>query len=115
MNQIQVALVPIVVLVVAPLFSYMVQLTLSRVNEFNADLGSAELMGSPQPLISALSKIEYDRKGFFAYLFPRKTLSDESSLFRTHPPTEERIRRLREIQAEDPGIYSRYGNRLVQY
>lgn len=99
MNQIQVAVLPIVVLIVAPLFSYMVQLTLSRVNEFNADLGSAELLGSPEPLISALSKIEYDRKGFFGYLFPRKALGDESSLFRTHPPTDERIRRLREIQA----------------
>jgi len=115
MNQIQVALVPIVVLIVAPLFSYMVQLTLSRVNEFNADLGSAELMGSPQPLISALSKIEYERKSFWGYLFPRKTLTDESSLFRTHPPTEERIRRLREIQVENPEVDSRSGHRFAIY
>jgi heat shock protein HtpX len=115
MNQIQVAFVPIAVLIFAPLFSYMVQLTLSRVNEFNADLGSSELMGSPQPLISALSKIEYERKGFFGYLFPRKTFVDESSLFRTHPPTEERIRRLREIQAENPAVFRRYGHRLASY
>lgn len=104
-NQIQVALVPIIVLISAPLFSYMVQLTLSRVNEFNADLGSAELMGSPEPLISALSKIEYDRKGFLGYLLPRKAFRDESAMFRTHPPTEERIRRLHEIRIGNPYDY----------
>jgi heat shock protein HtpX len=114
MNQVQVALIPVFVLIFAPMFSWIVQLTLSRVNEFNADLGSAELLGSPEPLISALSKIEYDRKGIFAYLFPRKALRDESSLFRTHPPTEERIRRLRAIRAANhPWSYGSMGQRAV--
>lgn len=100
MNQVKVAVLPILILVFAPLLSTLVQLTLSRVNEFNADLGSAELLGTPDPLISALSKIEYDRKGLWGYLLPRRAIRDESSLFRTHPPTEERIRRLKEIRPE---------------
>lgn len=89
---------PIGVLILAPSLSYLVQLSLSRINEFNADLGSAQLLGSPEPLISALSKIEYGQRGFFGHLFPQKRPANESSLFRTHPPTDERIRRLKKIR-----------------
>lgn len=102
MSQVKVAVLPIMILIFAPLLSYAVQMTLSQVNEFNADLGSAELLGTPDPLISALAKIEYDRKGLWGYLFPRRAMRDESSLFRTHPPTEERIRRLKEIRPGKP-------------
>lgn len=97
-NQVKVALFPILILVFAPLLSYAVQMSLSRVNEFNADLGSAELLGTPEPLISALVKIERDRKGVWGYLFPRRAMRDETSLFRSHPHTDERIRRLKEIR-----------------
>ena len=111
-GQVRIAFLPLVLLIFAPLVAYIVQLTLSRVNEFNADLGSAELLGSPDPLISALSKIEYHRRGFFGYFFQRKNLYDESSLFRTHPPTEERIRRLQAIRESYPYDYG--GNQRPQ-
>lgn len=101
-NGIYVNVMLIAVLIIAPFFSYLVQLTMSRNNEFNADLGSAELLGSPEPLISALSKIDYDTKGVKGFFFPTKTSNDVSVLFRTHPPTEERIRRLSDIRAVNP-------------
>lgn len=97
-SQVSISWLPIAVLVFAPSLSYLVQLSISRVNEFNADLGSAQLMGSPEPLISALSKIEYGQRSIFGNFFGQKTPNDESSLFRTHPPTRERIRRLKEIR-----------------
>lgn len=62
-GELKVSLIPVAVLIAAPFFSLFIQLTLSRVREFHADLGSAELLGSPIPLISALKKIEYDHKG----------------------------------------------------
>ncbi|GAB6094906.1 zinc metalloprotease HtpX [Desulfatiferula olefinivorans] len=101
-SQVTVSWLPIALLIMAPSLSYLVQLGLSRVHEFKADLGSAEIMGSPEPLISALAKIEYGRPGFLGYWFPMKRPETESVLFRTHPPTAERIRRLKEIRPHYP-------------
>lgn len=98
LSQISISWLPIAVLILAPSLSFLIQLSLSRVNEFNADLGSAKLLGSPEPLISALSKIEYGQRGFFGYFFPQRKSDNESALFRTHPPTEERIRRLKAMR-----------------
>lgn len=99
-SDVSIGWLPIAVLVFAPTLSYLVQLTISRVREFNADLGSAELTGSPEPLISALTKIEYGQQDLLDYLFFRKRNKGESSLLSTHPPTEERIRRLKGVRAK---------------
>lgn len=99
-NQVAVSWVAIAILIFAPTLSFLIQLGLSRVNEFNADMGSAEILGSPGPLISALSKIETSRHGILDRFFLRKRNSDASALFRTHPPTVERIRRLRDMQVD---------------
>lgn len=78
---------------------------LSREREFSADKGSGELTGSPEILANALEKIDALTKGIVmrganvnnAHLFcicPAGV--DFKSMFNSHPPIEERTRRLRE-------------------
>jgi heat shock protein HtpX len=104
LSQVTIHWLPIAVLIMAPSLSYLVQLGLSRVHEFKADLGSAEIMGSPEPLISALAKIEYGRPGFLGHWFAAKQSENDAILFRTHPPTAERIRRLKEVRPLYPAL-----------
>jgi len=89
--------IPLIVMVFAPLISDLVQLGLSRVREYDADLGSAVLLGDARPLASALAKMEHYRHNFLGGLFVPVQKIPEPSLLRTHPPTEERIRRLLEF------------------
>jgi heat shock protein HtpX len=88
---------PLIVMVFAPLLSDLIQLGLSRVREYDADLGSALLLGDAKPLASALSKMEHYKHSYFGGLFIPVQRIPEPSLLRTHPPTEERIRRLLEF------------------
>ncbi len=89
--------------ILAPVAAMMVQLAVSRSREFEADASGAELARSPHGLASALQKIEEYGKRIpmpvspaTSHLFIVRPLSREvlSGLFRTHPPTRERIRRL---------------------
>jgi len=89
--------IPLIVMVFAPLISDLVQLGLSRVREYDADLGSAVLLGDARPLASALAKMEHYRHNFLGGLFVPVQKIPEPSLLRTHPPTEERVRRLLEF------------------
>jgi heat shock protein HtpX len=85
----------ILLLIAAPTINVLLQLALSRTREYRADLGAAELMGDPEPLASALSKIERYQSGIVRrILWPGRMPAPEKSLLRTHPPTSERIRRL---------------------
>lgn len=87
----------ILLLVFAPTLSALLQLALSRTREFDADLGAAELTGDPEGLASALAKLEAHQRGWLRrILLPRRS-DPEPSLLRTHPPTQERIRRLMEL------------------
>lgn len=94
----------------APLIALIVQLAVSRSREYGADAAGAELVGDPMPLADALLTLErgnqvrpYDFAGpATAHLFivnPFRGLGGAMmSLFSTHPPVEERIRRLREMR-----------------
>lgn len=84
----------VALLIFAPTLAFIFQLTLSRVREYSADMGSAELLGSPDPLISALAKIEYTPQTVWGNFVYRKPKVNLSSIFVTHPPTEKRIERL---------------------
>ncbi len=87
----------VLLLIAAPTLSALMQLALSRTREYDADLGAAQLTGDPHGLASALQKMERYQGGFLErVLFPGRRLP-EPSLLRTHPPTEERIRRLLEL------------------
>jgi heat shock protein HtpX len=94
----------------APLVALVVQLAVSRSREFGADASGAELVGDPEPLADALLALEqgnevrpYEYAGpATAHLFivnPFSGLGGKmQSLFSTHPPLEERVRRLREMK-----------------
>jgi heat shock protein HtpX len=99
-------LVAILVLILAPIAAMLIQLAISRGREYEADRGGAEVSGDPRALADALAKIERYARGVpletaemhpaTAQMMIINPLSGGgiSALFRTHPPTEERIHRL---------------------
>jgi len=102
-------------IILAPLSATLIQLAISRTREYAADQGSAEITGNPLALVSALQKLEAIGKQIPMHGNPAMSplliinpLSAEGlqSLFRTHPATDERIRRLMELaqQKETPAI-----------
>ncbi|TYO88792.1 zinc metalloprotease HtpX [Oceanicella actignis] len=88
------------VMIFAPVAVSLLQLALSRTREFDADLGAARLTGDPLALASALEKLERGVGRMWEDMFLGGRRVPEPSLLRTHPPTEERIARLREVARE---------------
>jgi len=90
----------LLLLYLAPSIGSLLQLALSRTREYDADMQGAELTGDPRALASALDKLERYQGSFWEDLmFPVPTRRiPQPSLLRTHPPTEERIRRLLELE-----------------
>jgi heat shock protein HtpX len=101
--------------ILAPLAAGLLQMALSRSREFEADRTGAQLIGDGEPLARALQKIDayahrvpMDIDPAHAQAFIINPLSGRKvqfgNLFRTHPPTEERVARLRgrEWQADGP-------------
>src|SRR5437660_3266958 len=93
--------------VLAPIAAMLVQLAVSRSREFQADASGARLAGRSYGLAKALEKIEVASRleplpanPATAHLFIVNPLSGQSfaRLFSTHPPTEERIARLRAMR-----------------
>lgn len=94
----------IVMMIVAPLAAMIVQMAISRSREYGADEGGARITGNPLSLANALRKLEYANKRIpmavpneaTAHMFIVSPLSGGSflKLFSTHPPIEERIKRL---------------------
>ncbi|MBD1867547.1 M48 family metalloprotease [Cyanobacteria bacterium FACHB-471] len=93
-------------IVLAPLSAALIQMAISRTREFAADLGSAQITQNPTALASALEKLE--QVGHQIPMHGNPAMSPLlivnplsagglQTLFRTHPPTEERIRRLIEM------------------
>jgi heat shock protein HtpX len=87
--------------IVAPLVAMLLQLAISRSREYAADAYSARIMGSPEPLIRALRSLEAGMQHIPAHtpspaVAPMYIISpnDIFGIFRTHPSTEDRIRRL---------------------
>jgi heat shock protein HtpX len=87
----------LIILVLAPNFSALLQLALSRTREYNADLVAAQLTGDPLGLATALKKIEYYQHNWIERLFLPGHKVPDPSLLRSHPSTQSRIDRLEEI------------------
>jgi heat shock protein HtpX len=88
----------ILLLYFAPTASSLLQLGLSRAREYDADLEGARLSGDPEALASALQKIERAQgRVWETILLPGRNVP-VPSILRTHPSTDERIRRLREFR-----------------
>lgn len=96
-------------LILAPMAAALLQLALSRSREFEADRSGARLIGDGEPLASALAKLEgasqqitmptvhREMAGMYIVnpLRGRQGQSTMARWFSNHPPTAERIRRLR--------------------
>ena len=91
----------LVVLVLSPYLALLAQLGLSRVREFDADRSAVQLTDDPEGLASALVKIEQITRSWQAWLMPGWG-NPEPSWLRTHPATEERIRRLASLARPAP-------------
>jgi heat shock protein HtpX len=93
----------LLLLIVAPIAASLIQLAISRSREYEADATGAHTTGNPYALARALQKLEdYSKRvpleasASTAHLFIIAPLigGGVGSLFSTHPPTKERIRRL---------------------
>ncbi|MFP4329324.1 MAG: zinc metalloprotease HtpX [Alkalispirochaetaceae bacterium] len=82
-------------LMLSPILALLLQLAISRSREFSADIGAVELTGDPYGLALALEKLDQPTR-FLSILLPvPQRRNSTNSIFRTHPPTEERVRRLK--------------------
>lgn len=89
---------PLLLLAAAPQISLLAQLGLSRTREFDADLTAAQLTDDPEGLAMALDKLErIQRQGFRRIFLPGQGVPEPSWL-RTHPTSEERIKRLLDLK-----------------
>lgn len=100
----------LVLALLSPLFATLIQLSLARKREYLADADGALLTRNPDGLARALEKISLDKEPLevankaTAHLYVADPIKDHkgaltwfSGLFNTHPPIEERVKRLREM------------------
>ena len=92
------------ILLLAPAVNLLMQLALSRTREYHADLGAIELTGDPRGLASALEKMERYQSSVVEQVLMPGRRNPDPSLLRTHPHTDDRIRRLLELAPDDAGI-----------
>ena len=96
----------LLMMVLAPIAAGLVQMAISRSREYEADRGGAELLGQGEPLARALEKLEASAQRVPMHVNPAQEnafiispfagqKAQLANLFRTHPPTAERIARLR--------------------
>lgn len=103
----------VLVMILAPLAASLVQFAISRTREYEADRIGAQICGNPEALASALDKLQRgtavipmpdaDANPATAHVFIANPLSHGASLqalFSTHPPMDERIRRLMAMKQE---------------
>ena len=96
----------LVVAIVMPIVASIIRVAISRAREFQADATGANTHGNPEALARALEKLEMGSQArpmqvpkAASHLFIVNPLSGQSmaKLFSTHPPMEERVRRLRNM------------------
>jgi heat shock protein HtpX len=98
----------LVALIVGPLAATLLQLGISRQREYLADASGAKLLGQAAPLANALESLERASQAIpmqvnpateSLYISNPLRARGMSKLFSTHPPIEERVRRLRAMDA----------------
>jgi heat shock protein HtpX len=91
----------------APIAASLIQLAISRQREYSADATGAQICGNPESLASALLRLEEGAKAMPMqvnqateplYIVKPFSGGGVASLFSTHPPIEERVRRLRQMR-----------------
>ena len=93
--------------ILAPISATIIQLAISRQREYAADAGGAEICGNPESLASALLRLEAGAKAMPMqvnqateplYIVRPFKGGGIAGLFSTHPPIEERVKRLRQMR-----------------
>jgi heat shock protein HtpX len=102
-------IVGLLMIILAPIAATLIQLAVSRAREYEADHTGAQVSGDPMALASALRKLERATEVVpsetaspaFAHLYIVNPLRGQTfaGLFSTHPPLEERVRRLEAMAA----------------
>ncbi len=95
-------LIGLILAILAPIVTSLVQLAISRKREYAADATAVKITRTPTGLINALTKIKNDKSeikvsGSMAPLFFAKPKISATELFSTHPPLEKRIEILRKM------------------
>jgi heat shock protein HtpX len=94
-------------ILLAPLAATIIQLSISRQREYAADAGGAAISGNPESLASALLRLEQgaaaipmqvNQAAEPLYIVKPFRGGGLASMFSTHPPIEERVRRLRQMR-----------------
>jgi heat shock protein HtpX len=101
------AVAAIALVLLAPISATIIQLAISRQREYAADAGGAEICGNPESLASALLRLEAGAQAMPMqvnqaaeplYIVKPFKSGGIAGLFSTHPPIEERVRRLRQMR-----------------
>jgi heat shock protein HtpX len=101
------AIAAIALVLLAPLAAGIIQMAISRQREFSADATGAEICGNPESLASALLRLESGAQAMPMqvnqateplYIVKPFSGGGFAKLFSTHPPIEERVRRLRQMR-----------------
>jgi len=94
-------------IILAPISATLIQLAVSRQREYSADATGAEISGNPESLASALLRLQegaaatpmqVNQAAEPLYIVKPFSGGGFSKLFSTHPPIEERVRRLRQMR-----------------
>jgi heat shock protein HtpX len=87
----------VALLALLPTVVSLLQLALSRSREYDADLEAAVLTGDPEGLARALERLDASTGRIWERVLVPHRRAPDPLLLRTHPPTGERTRRLREL------------------
>jgi heat shock protein HtpX len=102
--------IELALILLAPIAAMIIQLAISRQREFEADRVGAEIVGRPEPLASALTRLDRMAHQIPLHVAPAASPLAQvnplaargggfSGLFSTHPPTEQRVARLLALSA----------------
>lgn len=103
----------LIMMIIAPIAAALIQMAISRSREFQADATGAKICNHPMSLASALKKLdewnhrlpmEVNPATAQMYIVNPLTAASVAKLFSTHPPIQERIRRLRSMAGHQEGI-----------
>src|SRR3954471_14727077 len=101
------AVAALAMFILAPVAASIIQLAISRQREYAADAGGAEICGNPESLASALLRLEQGAEAMPMqvnqaaeplYIVRPFKGGGIAGLFSTHPPIEERVKRLRQMR-----------------
>ncbi len=107
--QIILIVLALVLAIIAPILAKIIEMALSRQREYLADAGGVELARNPQALATALAKVSGDEEVLevanratapLYFVHPIKSFEERSSsIFDSHPPVRERIKRILSLGA----------------